>query len=142
MDRNHWMNIFSSAAWQQEFEQFLASGGNVSEVCKTEGSALIHYAIDAENYTAINWLVAHGADINAVDTNGWSALHYAVDADIDVAVQTDLDIEFRGARFILSTGADENIKDNSGCTARDVAAKHGTVVLQRYDQLMNSCESS
>lgn len=137
MDRNHWMDIFSSAVWQQEFEQFLAIGGNVKEVSLDEGSGLIHYAIDAENYAAINWLVANGADINAVDTMGWSALHYAVDADIDVAVQANLRVEFRGARFLLSAGADAAIKDKSGFTARDVAAEYGATVLERYDQLLN-----
>jgi len=137
MDRNHWMDVFSSTVWQQEFEQFLSSGGNVKEVSNDEGSGLIHYAIDAENYAAINWLVANGADINAVDTMGWSALHYAVDADIDVAVQGNLPVEFRGARFMLSAGADAAIKDNSGFTARDVAAEYGATVLDRYDQLLN-----
>ncbi len=137
MDRNQWMDIFSSAVWQQEFEQFLSAGGNVKEVSRDEGSGLIHYAIDAENYAAINWLVANGADINAVDTMGWSALHYAVDADIDVAVQANLPVEFRGARFMLSTGVDATIKDNNGFTARDIAAEYGATVLDRYDQLLS-----
>lgn len=137
MDRNHWMDIFSSAVWQQEFEQFLVAGGNVKEVSNDEGSGLIHYAIDAENYAAINWLMANGADINAVDTMGWSALHYAVDADIDVAVQANLPVEFRGARFMLSTGVDASIEDNSGFTARDIAAEYGATVLDRYDQLLS-----
>ena len=137
MDRNHWMDVFSSAVWQQEFENFLSAGGDVQEVSNEEGSGLIHYAIDAENYAAINWLVANGADINAVDDMGWSALHYAVDSDIDVAVQANLPVEFRGARFMLSAGIDPSIRDKNGFTARDIAAEYGATVLERYDQLMN-----
>jgi len=137
MDRNHWMDVFSSAIWQQQFEDFLASGGNVKETSHGEESGLIHYAIDAENYAAVNWLVANGADINAADAMGWTALHYAVDSDIDVAVQANLPVEFRAARFMISAGIDESIKDKSGFTARDVAAEYGATVLEQYDLLMN-----
>jgi len=136
MDRNQWLELFSSVNWKQKTEDFINAGGNIMQASSDEGSSLIHYAIDAENHDAIEWLIAKGADINATDDMGWTALHYAVDSDIDVAVQCNLPVEFSGTKFMIGVGADADIKDSGGFTARDVAAEYGATILDRYDALL------
>jgi len=56
------------------------------------------------------FLLSNGAQINLTADNQWTALHFA-------ACNNELD----KAKVLLSSGADINLKDNEGKTARDLA---------------------
>jgi ankyrin repeat protein len=91
-----------------------------------EGGANIHEK-DDDSMTALDWavvshradvarlLLAHGADVNAIDRFGYTPLEYAATIDFG-----DSDT----AKVLLSAGANPNIKDKTGKTpleqARDV----------------------
>jgi len=96
----------------------------------------------------IEWLVAHGASVNARDPNDWTPLHFAcragyisaaktlVRAGADMNLQTSIDGGLtplmeacQGGRrevvtFLLSEGADQSITSTYG-SARDFASKAG-----------------
>jgi hypothetical protein len=53
-------------------------------------------------------------DVNASDQNGWTPLHYAAYTGYEKLV-----------KYLIKKGADTNIKNNEGKTARDIAVEKG-----------------
>ena len=136
MDRAVLVNLFTTNNWQQHFKDCIEEGMEVDSSSFDDGWTLLHYACDAENFEAMTWLLKHGADINAQDDHGWTVLHHAVETDIEFAIAANLDVEFRGAKFLLEQGADTQKQDQKGCTPRDVVAGFGETILNQYDALV------
>ena len=67
------------------------------------------YATEAELLEAVQLLVAHGADVNAVSDNGQTAMHSAAQASDDIV------------RFLAAHGARLDVKDKQGRTPVDIA---------------------
>jgi len=119
--------------WQEALEIFCrhAEGGNLTEMEKLwshfkeltrdgplkcdlatkirtaggRGEQAIHCAADHGAVKAIEWLVAHGADLRARDGNGWTIMHHAAVCDQPEAIH-----------WMKLRGLDIDAKDNDGCT--------------------------
>jgi ankyrin repeat protein len=73
----------------------------------------------------LNWLLAHGADPNAIHPRyGQSALHAAIQSKRSAAVM----------RALLKHGADVNVKTVDGKTAMQLARAAGAAVLRRLEE--------
>lgn len=81
----------------------------------------VKHAAEMKRFDNIDFLLEHGADIDALDTNdNHSALTYAVD-------QGETDV----VTFLLSRGADPSRLDNNGKTGLHYAAENGSIELLR-----------
>ncbi|KAK6527313.1 hypothetical protein TWF281_010499 [Arthrobotrys megalospora] len=69
------------------------------------------------------YLVSHGADINAVDPQGWTVLHCA-------ALGPFCDEEM--LMVLVDCGVDVDITDKDGCTAWELAVKYDRVKLKAW----------
>ena len=136
MNREFLIAMFSSVIWKEKLNDFLRAGGDINLITKDDGWSLVHYAIYVENHAAVNWLRSHGADINMKDYDGCTPLHCAVFCDLDMAILSDLPLEFSTTKFLLSVGADPLIKDNKGNLPRDLAGHYGVEVQHRFDQVL------
>ncbi len=135
MDRSVLISLFSSGDWKDRFEACLQEGLEIDQCSVDDGWSLVHFAVEAENYAAVNWLYSRGADLNAQDESGNTALHYAVQADVEMSLQIDSTVDFRGTGFLLSLGADPRIKNSTGLTVQDIAASFGDTILMEYKTL-------
>ncbi len=131
---------YAVAVGGEEIVEFLlANKANVS-LKDSAGNTPLHYAAVVNNKTAIEQLLAHGADINARTNLGKRPLHYA--AEMDVGEREEMrkalglsskspnpmpvaagDEEALGA--LLASGANINVRDDSGCTPLHLAALNG-----------------
>lgn len=80
------------------------------------GSTPLMDAIECHEVEAAEWLLEHGADVNACDKDGWTSLHNAY--------ATSLEYEEEGIPSPLIAvlekyGADSTIKDAQGRTPKD-----------------------
>jgi uncharacterized protein len=71
------------------------------------------YATEKELLEAVQLLVEHGIDVNAVNDNGQTAMHFAVRASDDIV------------RYLAAHGARLDVKDKKGHTPIDVAMGMG-----------------
>ena len=66
-------------------------------------------AVDCElKFETLEYLLAHGCDIDAQDECGRTALHYAVDLENKALI-----------KFLLSKGADINLVDNEESSVKE-----------------------
>lgn len=135
MDRTILVEMLSSADWLQKLEKYITDDHQINQKSEEEGWTLTHYAVDVENYAAVKWLVARGADINAKDNDGCTPLHCAVFTDIDFALLGELAVEFGATKFLLSIGADPTIEDDRGNVPRDIAGHYGVETQAVYDTI-------
>jgi ankyrin repeat protein len=79
------------------------------------GGTALHIAIFSNNLEAMQLLLDHGFDINAVSPrNGYTPLHYCVWFN-----------NVNAARFLIMNNANRNIRDNNGMTPLEMASKEG-----------------
>lgn len=103
-------------------EVLLCSGADSRVQCK-DGRTPLHIAAFFRKEEAVRSLLAHGANIDAQDLCGNTPLH-------DVAGQVQSDCADL-VRFLLSCGANGNIKNNRGQTPQDLAFKKGNHAITR-----------
>jgi ankyrin repeat protein len=135
MDRSVLLNLFSTGDWETHFESCLDEGLDINQQSYNDGWSLIHFAIDAENYTAVEWLCSRGADVNAVDDAGNSALHYAIPGDIELYRDLDMPVEFQATRVLLTLGADTSLKNKQGITPHDLVEQYGKEYVDQFDKM-------
>ena len=83
-----------------------------------EGMTPLILAVDCEfKVSTLERLLELGCDINAQDGSGRTALHYAADLE-------NVDI----IKFLIGHGADKEIKDNSGSSAKDEAEMSDSII--------------
>jgi ankyrin repeat protein len=93
--------------------QYLADRGvNLNAVDDSNGYAPIHWAVLNGKRKAMEWLLTHGADVNARDNTGWTALHYA-------SQNGRLDL----MKILVENKADASIKNRQGKTAEQLAKR-------------------
>ena len=138
MDRAVMDNLFTTQNWQQHFEKCIKEGLEVDSESYGDGWTLIHYAMEAENFEAAEWLIKNGANVNAQDNSGWTVLHCVVKSEIEFALAAEMPVLFQGAGFLVSNGADTNLKNNDDQTARDLAASYGEEIAALFDQAISA----
>jgi len=135
MDRAVLDSLFTTHNWQQHFEDCISEGLDVDSSSYGDGWTLLHYAMEAENFEAVEWLVSNGADINATDEKGWTVLHCIAQSEIEIALAANMAVELRGAQFLIEKGAREDIKSKDGQTAKDIVATYGADALKAYGEI-------
>lgn len=86
---------------------------NFINVKDSEGRTPLIWAVDRGSLSAVEILVAKGAEINAKDQEGQTALHYAI-----VCEQEEV------AKYLFEHGADITIPDNDGNTPLSQCPPH------------------
>ncbi len=104
--------IFSGKT--EPVQLLLSLGANVNEKRGTTGWTPLHEAAFQSEVSIVSLLLAHQADVNAVDEYGRTALHVAaIDGFGDVVA------------VLLKAGADRAMQDKTGKTAYDWAIREG-----------------
>jgi ankyrin repeat protein len=120
--------VFSPYNRVKSIEALLAHGADLNARCNRQCTPL-HWAVDMHQTEGamdnIQYLVDHGADIEALDSFGDSAV-------IDAICTMDL----RMLRFLIKRGAILDRKRKNGTTALHVAVWNGT--LECWDILTNA----
>lgn len=113
----------AAAAYQRDIAMQLVSSGANILATNRRGAAPLHYAADGTpgsplwnpdaQYTVVEFLIAAGAEPNAVDIAGMAPLHRAVRTRCTPAV-----------RALLTNGADPLRKNKSGSTPLHLAVQN------------------
>jgi hypothetical protein len=101
----------------EQVKQYLAAGGDIEARFHLpgvpgSGGTPLHIAAAAGRVEVIEFLLEHGADVNAVaqDTNRGAPLHWAVFSK-----------QLRSVKILVAAGADITATDANGYTAHDLA---------------------
>src|SRR5436190_19190973 len=93
----------------------LQAGADINSLRMADGYTLLMLAsAPASDATLLQFLVAHGADVNAHDSRGTTALHQAV-------VGASLD----KVQVLLNAGANPNLQHRDGTSPLHLAASRG-----------------
>lgn len=107
---------------------FIHHSGKPDEIRNASGQSLLGIACLNEDEALVRFLEGKGADVNAAgDFQGWRPLHFA-------AVQNSPSI----CRFLIDAGADVDMQDDEGRTARDIAQPAAKTVLDEVASLKAS----
>ena len=118
----------------EDIQRYLDAGGDINRRDPKMNWSLLHYAAEDCNPKVIQFLVAHGAELNAIDRNGWTPLHLAVDTDLDTSRSAGQPpAELPTTQTLIELGADETIRAQDGKTPRDIAVAYRQETL--YDSL-------
>ena len=100
----------------------LAAGADLRAASRNhEGNMPLHAALAGRGVGRIStMLLAHGADVRALDAGGHTALHHAAFRDDVGLVNT-----------ILARGIDPATRNRDGKTALDIAEEHGHTAVAR-----------
>ena len=102
-------------------KQMLSDDEDLLEEPTGSGLTPFHIAIKARNIPIANYLLNHGANINAQDDTGISALHLAVKKKRIALV-----------RYLVQHDANLNIQNESGITPLHQAAFSGLLTIVEY----------
>ncbi|KAL6690046.1 ankyrin repeat protein [Trichoderma pleuroticola] len=89
------------------------------------GETMLHFAAAGSHIEVMEFLIAQGLDVNAINSNGWTPLMCAL-IPIDRRnnrVKSPAEA-IQAAQFLLSRGADANIVTNEGLTPLHVLSLH------------------
>ncbi|XP_028400515.1 rabankyrin-5-like isoform X2 [Dendronephthya gigantea] len=120
-------------------KQLIMNGCDV-DVPDSEGSCLLHKAIERGDEFASTFLIKNGAKVNAVTTEQISPLHLAAsykawsamhEKAANSANRTSAEGMCRVAQLLLSSSADVNLQDSNGCTPLHQS------ILSQNDQVFN-----
>jgi tankyrase len=100
-------------------QYLIESNVSVNEIDKN-GVTPLHRAVRFRSLTAVNLLLAAGADVHAIDRKSHStALHRAVTQSGAPATAGKMDVAVAIVRSLLSHGADACAKNKAGKTPKD-----------------------
>jgi hypothetical protein len=103
----------------------LQAGANVNQVDKKDGSTPLHKAAERGLATKVEWLLLHGASINAIDHKLQTALHRATDHGHTGTV-----------KLLVNHGADIKIKNITQRDAANIAFIRGyNDITQFFDHV-------
>ncbi|MBI2786382.1 MAG: ankyrin repeat domain-containing protein [Legionella longbeachae] len=104
-------------AYAQLIDKFIKKGFDVNTT-DGGGETLLHLAVQAGCFEAVQYLIANGANINAQDHNGMTALHYAAASKLYLYYPYTRP-EF--IEYLMEHGANKNILNNHKQTPYDFA---------------------
>jgi hypothetical protein len=90
-------------------KKLIADNSNILEQQDHVGNNPLHVAVNNEDYKAVGFLIQHGSNINATNSNFHTALHIAVEKSCVWAVEE-----------LIRHGCDINISNEDGYTAMDI----------------------
>jgi ankyrin repeat protein len=102
-------------------EIILSRGFNVNdkaEKCRT----LLHGSANRGSLVAVQWLLDHGADPNALDDHGRTPLHVCAERNTATSV----------LKLLIDVGSDPNIRDSSGRTPLDYSRQNARTTVVTY----------
>jgi ankyrin repeat protein len=95
-------------------QALLGSAANIAIKDEYQTTTLLHYAVQLENYVALNLLLNSGANVNAINSHQTTALHMAAEKGLLFFVNC-----------LIAAGAKLELTDSFGNTALHYAAKNG-----------------
>ena len=85
----------------------------------------VHAAASYQDVDALRDLLRGGASPNVQDAFGQTPLHIAVDREMDAWKQAGEEPSTVAVELLLAYGADADLPDDAGSSARDWAARNG-----------------
>ncbi|CAG9834512.1 unnamed protein product [Diabrotica balteata] len=105
----------------EEVQQLIAIGAIINEV-DSDGLTSLHIAADCKHVEVAKYLLAHGADVNAIEmSEDRSPLHFAT-------VNNDLEM----IRLFTKAGADMQCSNTYGNMPIHIATEYGYVEILKY----------
>lgn len=106
--------LYAIAVEQTECAKLIVEkGADVNATSGEPGMSPLHAAVFIESPTMVEYLIAHGANVNAKDRNGNTPLHHVNDA-ANYARTASPQI----SNLLIAKGADVNISNNKGETPK------------------------
>lgn len=99
--------------------QLLSAGASVSPCDGKSGRTPLHHAAEMGNSSMVQFLISHGADINATTYSGNTPLHSAAGRGHEHVVSA-----------LVTAGADTHLQNTEGDVAADVARVRNSVRTQ------------
>lgn len=113
-------------------EYLIDVGANVNHGMPKGGETPLHNAAEANQLSAIEMLIEHGAEVNRCSKSGESELEFGpMDGETPLHIAAAL-ASVGVIRFLISQGADKTIRNFSGMSAYDFAIKH-----ERPEEILN-----
>jgi len=119
---------------------FISKGADVNAT-DTRGQTSLYSTRWWRRTKVLEFLISQGADVNGKTDSGWTPLHAMVSASNNEAFRVASDgtrtpmagpSYLETIRFLVSQGADVNVKDNRGQTPLDVAKKSNKTEIVEY----------
>ncbi len=107
--------LFPASTGDLRTVEALVQAGMPVDFAGPDGMTLLGDAVLANRIEVAEWLIAHGADVNHLDSYGLRPLQVAAYIDFGDARMIEL---------LKRAGAKTNTRDKNGLTALDVARKH------------------
>lgn len=113
-------------------EYLIDVGADVNHAMPKGGETPLHNAAEANQLSAIDMLIEHGAEVNQRSKNGKSELEFGpMDGETPLHIAAAL-ASVGVIRFLLSQGADKTIRNFSGMSPYDFA-----VQKERSEAILN-----
>lgn len=116
----HVLNVLILRGSKTLLTAILAKGANPNLLSDNEWPPL-HTAVEHGNPELVRALLSYGAYVDIQDESGFTPLQLAIDMEADGAWQEGSDPKPIISKILLDSGANPELKNHSGRSARDIA---------------------